>query len=94
MLYLTIYITMFITYLNALTKFDPLSVVVPEILFCILYSSKTISNAEAKTLKLCLPFNRKHAKAALCRSKVVGLIQCAVTPIKLLRLIKYRINKI
>ena len=49
-------------YRNALTKFEPLSVV-QHILFCIWYSKNTELIAFAKTSNVCFPFIRRQASA-------------------------------
>lgn len=67
-------------YRNALTKFEPLSVVVEHTLLCIWYSKNTELIAFAKTSNVCFPFNLRQASAADSLCKVSWLIQWAVIP--------------
>lgn len=70
--------------LNALTKFEPLSVVVLTTFPLILYWQRMASMAPASTSKVWEPLNLWHASAADLLSKVSSSIQWQVTPMKLL----------
>ncbi len=71
---------------NALTKYDPLSVVVLTTFRLISYSAWMSVKTAAKASNVWEPLSWRQARAAERRSKQQGSSQWAVTPIKLLLL--------
>lgn len=62
-------------YRNALTKFNPLSVVVQHTLFCMWYSRNTELIVLAKVSYVCFSFILRHANTAESLFKVLLFIQ-------------------